>query len=562
MTTAAKTTNVFDFAPNDRTLLDAEIAALENLESGDFKNLPPATVAKFGELRGAGTFTATRIPGADADVQLDAGVLVPLKPGPHPVVIMPAPLAPTGWKSYPGMLLNFALKGYLAVAYSERGIADSTGKIDVAGPRDRADGSAVIDWVLNTYPDRADQDRIGFAGSSYGAGQSLIIAAHDDRVRAVCAQSAWADLGRSLYENETRHLLAFEELAKLFGEENLSAEVREIFDDFRANRNIERLLEFSAVRSPVTYLNELNARRVPIFLGTYWHETIFSVPAVVEFFNALIGPKRLLVLIGDHGGDEIKGFLGGISRPTATTFRWLDRFVADEENGVENDGDVHTEYMHNLFTIKKLADWDSYTLPPRRYYLNAPLPGTSDGSLTPQPNSGWSHTFRAGTDTPALIAPALVKTGVLERLGAPIVYETSEISREDAAVWSTEPLNAPSQITGTVSAHLTVTPSAKSATLVAHLFDVDPGTGKAKIITSAPFTLLNDREGETQTIDIHLQPADYRITPGHQIQLVVDTKDRFFGDATVTNSKIEISSTDGSSSYLNIPLDEIPLEND
>ncbi|WP_313949981.1 CocE/NonD family hydrolase C-terminal non-catalytic domain-containing protein, partial [Frankia casuarinae] len=83
-----------------------------------------------------------------------------------------------------------------------------------------------------------------------------------------------------------------------------------------------------------------------------------------------------------------------------------------------------------------------------------------------------------------------------------------------------------------------------------------------KIITSAPFTLLNDREGETQTIDIHLQPADYRITPGHQIQLVVDTKDRFFGDATVTNSKIEISSTDGSSSYLNIPLDEIPLEND
>ncbi|WP_261558812.1 hypothetical protein [Frankia tisae] len=69
---------------------------MENLDRGDFRELPSATAGKFQQLQGAGTFTSVRIPGADPDVQLDAGVFVPLGAGPHPVVILPAPLAPTG----------------------------------------------------------------------------------------------------------------------------------------------------------------------------------------------------------------------------------------------------------------------------------------------------------------------------------------------------------------------------------------------------------------------------------------------------------------------------------
>ncbi|MCK9896189.1 CocE/NonD family hydrolase [Frankia sp. AgB32] len=554
MATTLNQTTVFDFAPKDREALDAQVRALENLDRADFRELSPATADRFTQLRGAGTFASVKIPGSDPAVQLDAGVFVPLTAGPHPVVVMPAPLAPTGWRSYPGMLLNFALKGYLAVAYSERGLAESTGKIDVAGPRDRADGSAVIDWILENHADRVNPDQIGFAGSSYGAGQSLIIAAHDDRVKAVCAQSAWADLGRSLYENETRHIKAFEALAALFGEENLSDEVRRIFDDFRINKNIDQLLEFAAVRSPITYINRLNARRVPIFLGTYWHETIFSVPAVVDFFNELEGPRRLLVMIGDHGGDEILGFLGGISRPTATTFRWLDHYLLGKSNGIGEDGNVHTEYMHNLFDLRKSADWHSYTQPSRRFYLDQPRQGSTDGVLTSRPTSGWSMSINAGTDTPADVAELLVQTGMLERLGAPAVYETTSISRRDAAVWVTEPLAAQSQLTGNIRLRITARPSAATATLVAHLFDISPGTGKAKIITNAPFTLLNDREGETRTVEIQLQPADYRIPASHQIALVIDTKDDFFADATVPGTQIEISSPEGSASYLELPL--------
>ncbi|WP_329103034.1 CocE/NonD family hydrolase [Micromonospora sp. NBC_01699] len=500
------------------------------------------------------------IPGADEDVVLDAGVFVPTETsGPVPVVIMPAPLAPTGWESYPGMIRKFAQRGYLAVAYSQRGLAYSSGKIDVAGPGDWADGSAVIDWILANHP-QANPDRIGFVGSSYGAGTSLLIAAHDERVRAVCAQSAWADLGRSLYENETRHLKAFEALVALFGEDRVSAEVAEIFDDFRANRNIERLLEFSAIRSPISYLERFNDRNLPIFLGTYWHETIFSVPAVVEFYQALTGPKSLLVQIGDHGGDEAIGFLGGISRPTATSYRWLDHHVVNAAEGGHPDQGVRAEYMHNLLSLIQKPDWESYVVPARRFYLGDPGPGAPVGELVPDgPRAGWSRSFTAGTDTVATVAPTLVTTGIQERLGRPIVYDTTAIPTDHAVVWASPPLVKRQRIVGTTRLRFTVTPSAESATLVVHLFDLNPGNGRALIITSAPFTFLNDGAGRTRTVDVQLQPAHYVIGAGHQLQLVIDSKDLLFGDATVDGSTVEISSPDGDESCLDIPIGDTEL---
>ncbi len=122
----------------------------------------------------------------------------------------------------------------------------------------------------------------------------------------------------------------------------------------------------------------------------------------------------------------------------------------------------------------------------------------------------------------------------------------------------TEPLVQQSQLTGNVRLHLTVRPSVATATIVAHLFDVDPGRAKGKIITSAPFTLLNDREGEARAIDIQLQPADYRIAAGHQLALVIDTRNRLFGDATVDGSQVEFASPDGAASYLELPLADLP----
>lgn len=547
------TDSAFEFAPDVQLQLEALVAGLMQLGSRSLDGEAAEGSQGLRQLQGLATFSRVRIPGADEGVILDAGIVVPVGAGPHPVVIMPGPLASTGWMSYPGMLIQLGLRGYIALAYTERGLGSSTGLGDVAGERDRADGSRVIDWVLANYP-QADPTRIGFAGSSYGAGQSLLIAAHDPRVLAVCAQSAWADLERSLLENDTPHIQAVNALAEIFNG-RLSSEAQRILDDFRNNKITDEFRAFCRVRSPIHQLAQLNERRVPIFLGTYWHETIFSVPANVEFFNRLTGPRRLLAQIGDHGGGELLGFLGGFSRPTATTYQWLDQFVKNRGRGSIDDTTVHAEYMHmNLLEeIQRLPSWDAYVLPAARYYLDAPAAGAQDGTLSPQPGKGGTQEFMAGVDTPATVAPALVQTGMMERLGRPFGYEMAKISREHAAVWSTQPFATAQQITGSLTLHVVVTPAAPTATLVAYLFDLDPATGMARIITNAPYTLRNTAPNQTRTIDIPLQPADYRVAAGHRVQLVVDTRDPFFTDLSVAGTKIQIATSSGGC-YLQIPI--------
>jgi len=553
MSTKTATDPVFEFTPDVQLQFEALVAGLTQLGSRARDGEPSDGLEGLRQLRGIATFAPVKIPGADDGVILDAGIVVPVAAGPHPVVILPGPLASTGWKSYPGMLIQFGLKGYIALAYTERGLGDSTGLGDVAGERDRADGSRVIDWVLANYP-QADPTRIGFAGSSYGAGQSLLIAAHDTRVKSVCAQSAWADLERSMLENGTPHILAANALANIFAG-RLSGEADRILTDFRNNKITEEFRAFCRLRSPIHYLSKLNERNVPVFLGTYWHETIFSVPAVVELFNQLTGPRRLLIQVGDHGGGEVVGFLGGYSRPTATTYQWLEQFVKNRGTGSLDDTTVHAEYMHmNLLQqIQKLPSWEAYVLPAVRYHLDAPAPGAPDGALSTAPGRGGTQEFMAGVDTPATVAPELIWTGMRERLGRPFHYDTAKISREDAAVWSTPPFTTAQQITGSLSLHVVVTPAAPTATLVAYLFDLDPGTGTARIITSAPYTVRNAGPNQTRSIDIQLQPADYRVAAGHRLQLVVDTRDDFFTGASVAGTKIQIS-TANAGSYLQIPI--------
>lgn len=548
MATNTATTNVFSPAPDLQMKLDALVADLMMIGSANVSADSPAQ-----QIQGMATFEPVTIPGADADVSLDGGIVVPLGAGPFPIVIMPGPLADGGWKSYPAALIRSGAAGYVALAYTERGLGNSTGVGDVAGLRDVADGSRVIDWVLANYP-QADPTRIGFMGTSYGAGMSLLVAANDPRVGAVAALSAWADLGGALLENGTPHIQAGQALANVF-KGKLSDEAKAILGDFLKGKITDDFHSFCVPRSPVNYLRQLNERRVPVLLSTFWHETIFSVHGNVAFFNDLSGPKRLLVQVGDHSCDEIMGFAGLPSRATATAYQWLDVFVKNRGRGDEDTTTVHAETMFtNVVTqVRKLASWDAYVQPAVRYFLDVPAAG-KDGVLSTTQGAGGTQDFTAGADTAATIAPQLIFTGLAERLGKPLDYATATISRENAIVWSTSAFGAAQQITGPLPLHLTVTPADKGSLLVAHLFDLDPKTGIARIITSAPYTLA---KAGPQIIDIALHPADYRVAAGHQLQLVVDSKDPMFDPILIPRagkpSKIGISTANGDS-YLDLPI--------
>ena len=326
MSTYVPSDNPFALSAEDLARIDAIREALLDPSPRRIGRLDQWGVADEYEIYAEiAEYREVRIGMADGTL-IDAALSVPrnLAPGQTcPTVVLPAPLIGIGRNAYLGMLPRWSRGGYAVLAYSQRGLADSDGEIHVAGPQDVADASEVIDWLAGH--DVVDRDRIGFFGSSYGAGTSLLVAAKDQRVKAVAGTSAWGDLFTSLHENGTRHLKAFEALVQLFGEERCSKEFRRVIEKIRANTIDDEVREFARVRSPRQYLEAYNHARTPILLTTAWHETIFSVPAVIDLFSGLTGAKSLLVQVGDHGNGELPGLFGLISKPTEMAYRWMDQ---------------------------------------------------------------------------------------------------------------------------------------------------------------------------------------------------------------------------------------------
>ncbi|MFE6053996.1 CocE/NonD family hydrolase [Kitasatospora sp. NPDC056446] len=547
--------NPFALSPDDVARLDAIREALLDPSPRRIGRLDQWGLADTYEVQAEiAEYREFQIAMADG-TRIDAGLSMPRNLAPNqtcPTIVMPAPLNDLGRLAYLGMIPRWTLGGYAVLAYSQRGLARSEGEIQVAGPQDVADGVAILDFLAGL--EGVDADRIGCFGASYGAGTGLLLAARDPRVKAVAGSSAWGDLFTSLFENGTRHTKAFEALVALFHEERCSPEFQKIIKKIRDNVIDEEVKAFAELRSPIQQLNAYNDRALPILMTTSWHETIFSVPAVVDLFTKLQGPKSLLVQIGDHGNSELPGLFGGISKPTEMTYRWMDHHLGGNAgDGAAPQFGIRSEYMHNLLSDLTHTDWADYALPKQRFHLGAVPAGKQDAPMAQgQPQPGWTHSVQAaGPDTGIVVAPKLVQTGLMERVGLPHVYKTAEIKRDVAAVWTTAPLEQPMRVQGDLEARLTVRPQTKNATLTAYLLDCDPATGRAAIITHAPYTLTDQ---QTATVTFRLQPAHYVLAKGRRLQLIIDSYDPFFADENTVPAALEITSPKGNESYIDIPL--------
>ncbi|MFC9700507.1 CocE/NonD family hydrolase [Streptomyces sp. NPDC056943] len=550
--------NPFALSADDTAKLDAIEQALLDPSPRRIGRLDQWGLADSYEVYSEiAEYRALSIAMADGTM-IDASLSVPrgLAPGQTcPAILMPAPLNDLGHRAYLPMFQRWALGGYVVLAYSQRGLAKSTGEIHVAGPQDVADATEIVNALVQI--EGVDPERIGCFGASYGAGTSLLAAANDPRIKAVVGTSAWTDLFASLYENGTRHLAAFEALVKLFKEERCSAEFKGIIQKIRGNIIDDGVRKFAGDRSPKNHLRAYNDSQVPILMTTAWHETIFSVPAVIDTFNDLTGPKSLLVQIGDHGNAELPGLLGLVSKPTEMAYRWMDHYLGGTAgDGAQPQFGIRSEYMHNLLSDLRHEDWQSYALPKKRFHLADTAAGERDARMAEgTPHQGWTRTVKVAVhDTEAVVAPKLIQTGLAERAGLPHVYKTADIDRGLAAIWTTAPLEQAMRVQGELELRVTVTPQAPDATIVAYLMDCDPATGKANIITNAPCTVTNEQPGQATTVTFPLQPAHYVLRKGHQLQLIIDTYDQFYAGANRAPSSIDLTSPQGSESYLDIPL--------
>ncbi|MER5202659.1 alpha/beta fold hydrolase [Streptomyces sp. NPDC002825] len=566
------------------------------LDGGD-PELPADLAAPLQEVRALALPAYHRIEATDG-IRLSAFSLRQLGPGPHPLVVVPAGWTPFGWPLFLWCYLALARRGYHVLAYTPRGLgipglpSTSEGFVDVAGPHDWADGSAVVDFAVEHLAPSA----IGFLGESYGSGISQLVAAHDDRVAAVVALSTWGNLAGSLYDHGTRHLAAVKALLALTGgpvESKFDEANQEILADFLADRNLDRVVEWGRLRAPESYLHLTNENETPTFFSNTWHEGLFAVNQLLKTFDGLDVPKRLNLWIGDHAAPEGPGLIGTepgrTNVPMTEAYAWLDHHLKGERNGVEDWEQVCGQVMFTYVTEPVLdpgtgeptgenriveearresrADWSRVTTGVEVFGLTGDGAAGTDGRLLPAGETaapsevtGWRRAFLAGVDTEATVMDALMETGQAERAGNPKTYDTRKIDRRHALAWTTAPLTAPEgdgasgrRVRGVPRLRLTVRSTATSAGLVAHLFDVAEDD-TARIITHEPLNVYGLTPDQDRTVTWRLQAAAYDIATGHRLMLVVDSKDPLYGDASVTWTQTVISSPEGAPAFLELPL--------
>ncbi|MGW0609008.1 alpha/beta fold hydrolase [Streptomyces sp. NPDC002788] len=454
----------------------------------------------------------------------------------HPLLVMP-----TSWGlpqvEYLTQAQKLADSGYVVVTYNVRGFWQSGGEIEVAGPPDVADASKVIDWALaNTS---SDARHVGMAGVSYGAGISLLTAAHDKRVRAVASLSGWADLIGSIYAGRTQHVQA---AALLDGASIVtgrqSAELRQVFDDFYGSDPVKEpeLIAWGKKRSAVTYVDRINDNGAAIMLANAWGDSVFPPNQYADFYEKLTGPKRLETRPGDHATPELTGLFGLPNDVWKDTERWFDHYLRGEDNGIDREQPVQLK-SRSTGGYEGYLDWKSVGANDRKIALT--------GSKTIRAN------VNSGADGGVVFLSSILDQ--ITRL--PPMASIPLLPRRWAAVWQSEKYATAQKVRGTAELHTTLTPTKESGTLVAYLYDVGP-LGLGKLVSHAPYTFHGRTPGKAFGVDLELYSTAYDVPAGHRLALVVDTVDPLYIEHNPSGAQLTFSSPANDPSYVSVPLRE------
>ena len=414
---------------------------------------------------------------------------------------------------YDGAARHLVKKGYVVLAYATRGFGGSEGMVSVASDNDIADLSTAIDWIIDNT--RADEANIASAGISYGAGISLITSAKDPRIKAVIAMSSWADLEYSLYPNETLNkvwvdfLVAF---GKVLG--NLDPEVLEIYEDAKKRVNIEKLRAWSRKRSAGTYIDEINENGPAIFLSHNYKDQMFPINQTIHFYDKLTTPKKLVTQKGIHASAELKGMFGLDSTVWNPVYEWLDHYLTDKENNV-NEGSIQFKSTNsknvNYIEEYKTRELTEIELTPMRHNKSK----TSTGMII---NS--SRDSRAETGIP--IVSAVFESYLNKR----VKHDFRTTRKEHGAMYSSEVLDEDTDINGIPEIQMFFDSYFSDVQVVAYLYDIPP-RGRASLVSHG-VSSYHELHGELTKVNFELFATSYKIKRGHRIGLIIDTGDALY----------------------------------
>ncbi|GAA2807411.1 CocE/NonD family hydrolase [Kitasatospora aburaviensis] len=497
--------------------------------------------------QGVAGFRLADIPAKDG-VVLKADVFTPPPgtPGADPQGRYPLVVQPASWGQndleYVAQGHALAEAGYVVVTYTVRGFWASGGEVDVAGPKDVADISAVIDWALARTP--ADPQRVGMVGLSLGGGLTLLGAAFDPRIRAVASLSGWADLTDSLYSGQTRHLQAAAVLAGIQAPTGRrSPEFARVLDDLFDNRDLPDVVRWADTRSPARYLDRINANGTAVLLANAWGDSFFNPGQIIDFYQRLTVPKRLELRPGDHASQEFTGLLGLPNAAWDSARSWLDQYLkgapADQRRPV--DLEVRPTGRHESH-----PDWQSVATRTDHLAVGADtLGGEAAGE--------WRTTVLGDLPSGANAGVTLLSGALDQNLHRPPTVVVPLLARPAAAVRQSQPYPQGLAVRGAARLHTSVTASSPDGTAVAYLYDVD-ALGVGRLISHGPQSWTGRTPGRPFPLDVTLFATAYDVPAGHRLALVLGTRDALYGGTTPLGSTVTFTSTAADPSDLTLPL--------
>ena len=488
--------------------------------------------------------------------ELKAKVITPTGvEGPHPLLVMPSAWG-TPHLLYVGAAKKMAEEsGYQVVAYSSRGFWDSGGGIEVAGPEDRDDAKAVIDWALANTD--ADPDNIGMAGISYGAGISLLTAAEDDRIKAVGSMSGWADLEASLYPNQTIDVQSAELLllaGNLIGQPGEA--LQHVEREYRRG-NVEPIIQMSPGRSAGSKVDELNANGTAVMIAHGWNDGMFPVGHMADFYEELDGPKRLMFTPGDHATPEAFGALGLPNEVWEDLARWFDHHLKGEDNGIDAEDPVLVKPNNGNGAWTSHADWPSVTAQTDEYFLDEPsknrLRWQSTGAMESEPATGWDYDFRTGINTPADSGTVMLTGALQQFFDVPTGVLLPTLDRYRSAVWTSPVYPDGARVAGTPEVTFTFTPTTADQSVFVYLYAIN-SRGTGSLLSHAPYTLRDATPGEPVTVETDLSSVVWDVPAGHRLSVVVDSRDARYVNESRSGNRIEVTSPEENPTRVSIPL--------
>lgn len=457
----------------------------------------------------------------------------------------------------------------------DRGTGSSEGRWDSWGRRTQDDYAEVLDWI---QAQKWSDGKVGMNGTSYMGITSFLVTEQDQkRVREGkprAVQAIWANVPMAdAYRDVTFHggstdtgfmplwLGLTSGLSDIPPSNTLDDPATAVPNyaghlqnnyDFAAAKLVDAATggdsaydgPFYRVRSPITHIKDV---RVPTAIAGGWWD-LFQRGEPLLYASLVNAPvKKIWMMPQYHGG------------PDATT--WNKQNVGDEQgfeakwfdhwlNGADND--VASYPAVNLYTMGAEkwfhgSRWPAPDYTP--YYLDA------GGKL------GTTKPAAATSDTNPLFPASSPCSRMTAQWTAG--FASNQFCDTDNSTWektgltyTTAPLSKDTELTGLVKADVWAElTSAKDASLVAVLSDVDPSTGKSNQVTAGfllasqrkvdkrkstyapghvlirpwhPFTRASQKPvepGQPYRYQIEIYPTSQVFKKGHQIRLTIGTAD-------------------------------------